>query len=82
MTQRVHIPIKCSTCKFHAIGYADGENSVDNSSIKQAICSKNKTYDIPCSKQAKKSGCKDYHLNWNIYNKVIDKERLKSFSNG
>lgn len=72
---KIHIPIKCSTCKFCAFGYADGENSLDISSIKTYICSKNRTYDVECPKAARKNGCKDYRLNWNIYNKIIKEKQ-------
>ena len=66
----MNIPIKCATCKYYAIGMADGENSLDNESMKTAICTKNGSYDIVCPKAYRKNGCKDYHLNWNIYNKL------------
>lgn len=65
-----HIPIKCSTCKYYAIGMTDGENSLDKEAIKTAICTKHKTYDVVCPRACRKSGCKDYHLNWDIYNKL------------
>jgi hypothetical protein len=67
----INIPIKCSTCKYYAVGFADGESSLDRSSVRSALCTKHITYDIVCPKSCRKNGCKDYHLNWNIYNKMI-----------
>lgn len=68
---KLHIPIKSSTCKYYAIGYANGENSLDRINIKTSLCTKHKSYDIECPNYCRKHGCKDYHLNWAIYNKMI-----------
>ena len=49
---------------------ADGENSLDKETIKAALCTRHGTYDVVCPRAYRKSGCKDYHLNWDIYNKL------------
>lgn len=72
---KLNIPVKCSTCKYYAVGYADGENSLDRITVKTSLCTKHKSYDAECSKACKKNGCKDYHLNWNIYDKIMKEQK-------
>lgn len=67
---KMHIPIKCSTCKWYVTGEADRENSLDKEAIKTAICTRHITYDVVCPKAYRKNGCEHYNLNWNIYNKL------------